>query len=469
MSEIPGFVNGKEIRLEVADGSIRWRDVHKLEQRSIHASEIICVLPDRSTQDGGFQILFVQTSSQPPEAISDNESPHLGNLWASDLPHSLLSHHLSDDIPSHLNLHRSDGEANIHVIISVLSGLGQAKSFFQNVFEPFLSCLGVVNYRVHETKSEQTVLELARSIFLPRAIKGISQTIVLLSGDGGLVDLISVFFSENQAAPIENPSIALIPLGTGNAMANSVGLLSRRTFGLETLLHGVPRKLPAFVAMFSPEAKYVTNEGRSREEISNPSSDDCAPKIYGAVVASWGMHAALVGNSDTVEYRKFGSDRFKMAARELLFPSDGTETHRYKGTIKLTTRNALVGERCTRTLDTTEHMYVLVTLVSMLEKGFTISPESSPLDGRLRLVYFASVSPREAMDLMALGYQGGHHVYQDIVTYEEIESIRIDFDEVEEKWRRVCIDGKVITVEQGGWVEVHKETRELLNLIVRTS
>ncbi|KAL1965420.1 hypothetical protein VTN77DRAFT_5676 [Rasamsonia byssochlamydoides] len=466
MSETRGFLDGKEIELEVTDGCLQWRDVERLEQGSIDASEIICVLPGHSSQNGGFEILFVRASSQPPKAASDNESPRLGSLWASNLPQSLLSQHLCIDIPTHLKLPCSDGEANIHIIISILSGTKQAKSFFQNVFEPFLSRLGAINYQVHETKSEQTILELARSIFLPRARRGISQTIVLLSGDGGLVDLIRVFFTENEAAPIENPSVALIPLGTGNAMANSIGLLSRQTFGLETLLHGVPRPLPTFVATFSPQAKYVTNEGRGREEIET-SSDRRGPRIYGAVVASWGMHAALVADSDTAEYRKFGPDRFKMAARELLFPSDGTETHRYKGTIKLTTRNGPDGEERTRTLDTTDHMYVLTTLVSMLEKGFTISPASSPLDGRLRVVYFASMSPKEAMDLMTLAYQGGHHVYQDVVTYEEIESIRIDFDEEDEKWRRVCIDGKVVIVEQGGWVEVRKETKKVLNLIVR--
>lgn len=114
-----------------------------------------------------------------------------------------------------------------------------------------------------------------------------------------------------------------------------------------------------------------------------------------------------------------------------------------------------------------EHMYVLATLVSKLEREFTISPDSSPLDGCLRIVHFGPVPPDEAMRLMGQAYQGGLHVNDEVVTYTEIEGFRIDFRENDERWRRVCIDGKIVAVEQGGWMEVHREPRCLLNLVAR--
>ena len=38
--------------------------------------------------------------------------------------------------------------------------------------------------------------------------------------------------------------------------------------------------------------------------------------------------------------------------------------------------------------------------------------------------------------------------------YENIEGLRIEFDEDEEHWRQVCVDGKIVAVAKGGWVEV---------------
>ena len=69
------------------------------------------------------------------------------------------------------------------------------------------------------------------------------------------------------------------------------------------------------------------------------------------------------------------------------------------------------------------------------------------------------------MRLMMLAYQGGQHVHDDFVTYQEVERLRIDFHEDLERWRRVCIDGKIVVVGQGGWMELCKEPRHLLNII----
>lgn len=54
---------------------------------------------------------------------------------------------------------------------------------------------------------------------------------------------------------------------------------------------------------------------------------------------------------------------------------------------------------------------------------------------------------------------------EDTVTYADTEQVRIDFQEDEERWRRVCIDGKIVAVEKDGWVEIRKEPSRLLNLI----
>ena len=185
---------------------------------------------------------------------------------------------------------------------------------------------------------------------------------------------------------------------------------------------------------------------------------------YGAVVCSWGLHAGLVADSDTTEFRKHGAERFQMAAKEALFPSDGSPPHPYKG--KLSIRRP--GANDFEVVPRETHGYVLATFCSQLEAGFTISPASKPLDGKLRLVHFGHMSGQEAMDLMGKAYAGGGHVEDNRVGYDEIEALRIEFDEEDGRWRRVCIDGKIIRVEEGGWVEVMTgSVRGLVDLIAK--
>ncbi|GKZ40061.1 hypothetical protein AbraIFM66950_002142, partial [Aspergillus brasiliensis] len=330
---------------------------------------------------------------------------------------------------------------------------------------PLLSYVGVTDYELHKTESTQTITELCYERFIPRAKQRLPQTIILLSGDGGLTDMIHAFHSTLESLLVP-PTIALIPTGTGNAMANSIGLLAYPTAGLVTLLQGTPTSVPTFVAKLSPGARYIVDEGRERLPITrNSASVHEYAKVYGGVVASWGLHAALVADSDTVQYRKFGADRFKLAAKELLYPSDSTEPHKFSGIVTLFKLDDQGRSKREEVLGCTEHMYVLASLVSSLEKDFMISPQSRPLDGRLWMVHFGPMSPSRVMQIMASAYQAGQHVVDESISYGEIEGFRIDFREADERWRRICIDGKIIAVEHGGWVEVHKASRALLEIL----
>jgi diacylglycerol kinase family enzyme len=258
------------------------------------------------------------------------------------------------------------------------------------------------------------------------------------------------------------PSIVILPLGTGNALANSLGAKDDYTWGLSTLVQGTPAWLPLFRATFSSGARLLVNEGRDEEEIPTNALYG-GPTLHGAVVVSWGMHATLVADSDTAAYRKFGVDRFKMAAKEALYPADGSAPHPYKAKVSIVKRNGADWVPLPRQ----EHMYVLATMVSNLERTFTISPASKPVDGHLRLVHFGPQSADEAMRIMGLAYQGGKHVQDPAVGYEDIDGIKIEFEEEDARWRRVCIDGKIVRVEKGGRVEVRREETHVLKVVCR--
>lgn len=319
---------------------------------------------------------------------------------ATGLPASLEEWHGIDTLPPHLRQTSFQDQLNIHVVISTRSGTGLGEVFFKDVVHPCLAALGLGNaYETHRTKSERTVTKLAESIFLPRAKSGVLQTIIVLAGDGAVVDLVNVFQSGHlkDEASFVKPAIALIPMGTGNALANSAGINRDATHGLRHLLRGSPREIPTFKAIFSPGSELLVDEARKVELLANDGEGENGV-IYGAVVCSWGLHASLVGDSDTTEYRKHGSDRFTMAARELLSPSDGSASHAYKGKVTLILDSE--NERRADALPGQQHMYILATMVSNLEQNLTISPHSRPLDGQMRLLYFGPMPEERVMSIM---------------------------------------------------------------------
>ncbi|XRM40293.1 hypothetical protein ABZX51_003616 [Aspergillus tubingensis] len=441
--------------------NIRCISQHDQNELIIACDSIISIVPQKKDGDILYRLLFFRDDDD----TCDHESKHtlLESIQLATLPPQLQKH-LFTELPPYLRSSGPEG-AKIDIIVSTTSGTETGASFCSNILQPLLSYIGVADYELHETKSAQTITELCYERFIPRAKQRLLQTIILLSGDGGLTDIIDAFHSTLESLLVP-PTIALIPTGTGNAMANSIGLLTYPTAGLVALLQGTPTSIPTFVAELSPGARYIIDEGRERVPITrNSASFQGNPKVYGGVVASWGLHAALVADSDTVQYRKFGADRFKLAAKELLYPSDSAEPHKFSGKVTLFKLDDQSRSTREELLACTEHMYVLASLVSSLEKNFMISPCSRPLDGRLWMVHFEPMSSSKVMQVMASAYQAGQHVEDESVSYGEIEGFRIEFREADEKWRRICIDGKIIAVEDGGWVEIHKTSRALLMIL----
>lgn len=432
-------------------------------QREIYSRDVIAVLRGGGTVSADcnltlYRILYLETKEK---------GYVLKQVRVSKPPRRWLDDFLIPAPPAHLSIPKGEeGLPNIHVVVSVKSGLCKAKVFCDNIVRPVFAACGLKHeedYIVHETESVRSVTEFARTVLLPRAIKGQPQTILLLSGDGAVFDIVNVLLSSSQSDAYIKPVIGLVAMGTGNALAHSTGLTDNDTLGFASFLRGTPYSLPTFTATFSAGSEFVVDEGRRAEPLPQPEGSELGV-VHGAVVCSWALHAALVADSDTSEYRKHGSERFLMAAKELLSPSDGSLPHRFKGKITLI-RNDENGEELRSPLVRHEHMYILATLVSNLEQTLTISPSSWPLDGQLRLVHFAPLSGDEIWRIMDLAYQGGAHVNEDVVGYENIGGLRIDFDEQDDRWRRVCVDGMIVRVGEGGWVEVRREKRDVLDIV----
>ncbi|KAF2133488.1 hypothetical protein P153DRAFT_363671 [Dothidotthia symphoricarpi CBS 119687] len=356
-----------------------------------------------------------------------------------------------------------DRERETHIIISTASGHRTASHFFKECVDPILATLYPSTHEtftIHTTQSASSVLELTNTVLFPKADEGKPLRVILLSGDGGIIDVVNGLSSRPTSTAYIPPQVILLPLGTANALYHSINVGKENTWGLNALASTASHPLPIFTATFSPGARLLVDEARSAEPLATNSLGHGV--LHGAVVCSWGMHASLVADSDTTEYRKFGLDRFKMAAKDALYPADGSLPHAYKARVSVLKNNAWLP------LQEKEHLYTLATLVSNLEQPFCISPASKPLDGSMHLVYFGPTSGDDAMRIMGLAYQGGKHVSDPAVRYEAIDGLRIEFQggETEGRWRRICIDGKIVRVEGDGWVEVRKEERRVVDVVV---
>jgi hypothetical protein len=98
--------------------------------------------------------------------------------------------HAFQDLPSYLL-----PENDIFVLISTLSGTGLSPTFFDHILEPILREVGVggpdAAYKVVRTNSAGSVKYFGEHVLLHGANDGRKQTVLMLSGDGGIADTIN--------------------------------------------------------------------------------------------------------------------------------------------------------------------------------------------------------------------------------------------------------------------------------------
>ncbi|OTA57768.1 hypothetical protein K449DRAFT_398384 [Hypoxylon sp. EC38] len=401
---------------------------------------------------------------------------------------SLVDEFKIEEIPEYL---QSGPSRHVHVVVSTGSGTGLAVRFYNLVLQPILEGRGLRaldpsadvarrsvpnTYTLHITQNADSVRDLARD--LGDTDQGsVQHTVVLLSGDGGVIELLNgVAPGEGSAAQSNLPLVAVLPLGTGNALFHSSHKSvypkagspepSSLVQSLRTLFTGKAAPLPSFKAEFPPGSHIVNTE---KSENGLESWTNLVSHLHGAVVASYGFHSQLVWESDTPEYRKHGAKRFGMAAQELL-----KESHAYNATVELAGKD---GSHLHK-LDRDRYAYILVAAVSNLEKTFTISPSTEPLDGKLRLVHFGPVNGEKTMEIMMAAYDGGKHVdmkwtgedgKEEGVGYDEFDVIKVTTWEEDARWRKVCIDGTIVELPQGGAMTVKTEDKPRLQILVDRS
>lgn len=417
-------------------------------QASTKQEYFACVLSeDEEDKDNQFHLSFHPTPTVPLEVP----------------PNLVLT-----SFPSHLE-HKHDH--TLDVIVSTKAGTGKALSFWETILKPLLSRASDelkgsgLAANIVITKDKHSVANVAKDLTTRDARHN---TVVLLSGDGGIIDILNNYTPQPED-PL--PLLAILPFGTGNAIFHSShrplysqSKASQTVHALRTLFLGSAVNLPYFQASF-PSGSIKASVTAETQPDGTATEQDSVSHMYGTIVASYGFHASILYESDTPEYRAHGDKRFGMVAANLL-----KESHPYLATLEVRT----AGSDDFKSVARTSHAYVLVAMVSNLERTFTIAPDSGPLDGSLKLIHFGAIGGGRTMEVMMKAYDNGSHVglkWDDgeEVGYEEIEEVRVITVEEDPRWRKVCIDGSIVELPKGGSMSVKKEQAPRLRVLVDTS
>ncbi|KAG6006304.1 hypothetical protein E4U21_007186 [Claviceps maximensis] len=514
----PRAVPAKIENIQLQDGNLTWTYVD--DEQYGHASIdqlIFTVNPDQQTSSPSSSPPFPSARQVKPFIICClKEDParapffslHLLTTTDAVIRDELLLQvpALSPDgLPGHLQTTQNN---KVDVILSTKSGTGRAQPFWAHVVRPLLLLLSRGGdsspttataqqeeqepWNVLTTEDEQSVRCYAKSLYQP----GVSRrTIILISGDGGVVDLLNGYGSsiQSRTRPPVPHLLALLPLGTANALFHSLHKPldvspgpTPLVLALRTLFLGTPRKLPIFKALFTPGSHIVSytpsaDKSDEKKNSNNNNSNDvddnndtaatltrhdtAVSVLYGAIVASYALHASIVHESDTPEYRIHGSARFSMVAQRLL-----QNPHPYRASLEIqpvspAPPSLSPSRHYRRPVHHTTHGYILVSMVSNLERTFTISPATKPLDGTLHLVHFGAVDQDKIMQAMTGAYQGGRHTLLEWgdgnkVLYEEVAAVRVTTQEEDARWRKFCVDGTIVEVERGGGMVVERVEEE---------
>lgn len=169
----------------------------------------------------------------------------------------------------------------ILLLVNPNGGVGKAKRISDTVVKPMLQHSGLT-VKEQYTEYGRHAVDIASKVNLDEV-----DSLVVVSGDGVLHEVINGLLSRPDWDRARKKSIGIVPAGSGNAIAASLGIISQFVATL-TVIRGETSKLDIF----------------SLSQLNRP-------KIYSMLSFSWGMMADADIESDN--YRWLGPLRFDVA------------------------------------------------------------------------------------------------------------------------------------------------------------
>lgn len=323
------------------------------------------------------------------------------------------------------------------VIDSSKSGVGRDnRNIYQPILKPIFEDFNVTHEYIM-TESFDTISSIGALLTAG------DYTVILISGDTSVNEFINSLTSgKDHRGDI---TIFNIPFGTGNSLALSLDLLDEFTAIRQLLLQPQVHPLNLYDIILPNETWLLQQDKRIKL---------LPHTMKFLIVFSWGFHASLVADSDTPEYRKYGIDRFKMAAMENL-----KSLQQYEGQTSISPLSNNGNQNGISREFNGPFAYWLVTPSKKFEPTFDILPNGNLFDDNIYFISFDTdvASLSYIMDIMTQVYNKGQHINNPAVTYEKIppnHSISLTFKDLPMGSRRFCMDGSIVLLPQTGSITI---------------
>lgn len=318
------------------------------------------------------------------------------------------------------------------VIDSIRAGKGRNSNdlgIYHNIIKPILEDVLQVEHRYFATTSHTSIQEFASSFLLESK----RLTVVIIGGDTSVNEFINHIGSTTKA----QIDLSIIPAGTGNSLALSTG---------NSDLHTALQRLFTYTASdLKPLNIYSAKVPTGTYILEHDGTKKAAPSSYlFTVVVSWAFHASLVADSDSDEMRKFGIERFKVAAHNNL-----TRPQKYEGKVQVSDSEKVVLTR------DGPFAYYVITPAQRFEPTFDILPLGDIFDEALYLITFGTEDLKDGkyiMDIMMQVYDKGKHIDNEKVHYDKIEKghtihlAAVNLSSFQQ--RRFCVDGAIVVLPE---------------------
>ena len=260
----------------------------------------------------------------------------------------------------------------IHFVLNPKAGNGISLKIFQEIEGELKS--NNVKYTLFKSQGKNDIFNHVMSDEIPDC-----DLICAMGGDGTIHEIADGLMQSGKASDL---AFSIIPSGTGNAFAQTLGELEPKK-AIQKILDGERLKIDAMEIKQGSKTSYAVN------------------------IIGWGMASRVNQISD--QLRILGGIRYNIAS--LI----GIATMKKKKLI-LRMDDEVINE---------DALFFLALNTVYTGKGMKMAPEADFTDGLIDIIMFKSATKLQVVNIF-LKLFSGKHIFDPRVTYKQVESFRIE-------------------------------------------
>ena len=261
---------------------------------------------------------------------------------------------------------------NMHFVLNPNAGNGSPLKNFHEIEKELIS--NNVKYSLFKSEGKKDIFNHVMSDEMPDC-----DVICAIGGDGTIHETADGLMQSGKASHL---AFSVIPSGTGNAFAQTLGEL-RPKKAIQKILEGERLKIDVMEIKQGSQVSYAVN------------------------IIGWGMASKVNQISD--QLRILGGIRYNIAS--LI----GIATMKKKKLV-LRIDDELINE---------DALFFLALNTVYTGKGMKMAPDADFTDGLIDIIMFKSATKLQVVNIF-LKLFSGNHIYDPRVTYKQVESFRLE-------------------------------------------